>query len=214
MDKEERARMVEELRQKKNNPCENFSSNKNSLMVLKTQEEKQNYIITSINKEIIERYSAVQPKTKFSLKKVSLKNTYVIIGQDCSLLFADAVYKGSKNMKREDPITGKTKTEKDADLYTLKEYFFKQNIFGVDSVFPYFALPWEDGQVFKVDGVLSVAFLASKIFPNSLVYHGKIKESDVRLVYDIILKCLEQNSLYVASLFEDVDEEEVNKRMC
>ena len=51
MDKEEKAKMIEELRQMKDDSCDN--SNENALMVLKTQEEKQNYMITSINREII-----------------------------------------------------------------------------------------------------------------------------------------------------------------
>ncbi len=211
MDKEEKARMIEELRQRKNNPCDN--SNKNALMILKTQEEKQNYMITSINKEIIERYSEERPKVKFSLKKVSLKNTYVIVGQDCSLIFADSVYRGHSDVERKDE-NGQMKKEEDATLYTLEDCFFKQNILNAgDACWPYFALPWDQGQVFKVNGILSIAFLASKIFPNSLIYNGKIKESDFRLAYDIIYNYLKQNSLYVASLFEDVDEEEVNKRM-
>lgn len=210
MDKEEKARMIEELRQRKNNPCNN--SNKNALMVLKTQEEKQNYIITSINNEIIERYSKNESKTSFSLKKinfkkVSLKNTYVVVGQDNSLLFADLVYKGYANVKRKDK-------KEEADLYSLENCFFKQDILSTgEAGWPYFALPWDQGQVFKVNGILSIAFLASKIFPSSLVYNGKIKESDFRLVYDIILKYLKNNPLYVASIFEDADLEEVNKRM-
>ena len=209
MDKEEKARMIEELRQRKNNPCNN--SNKNALMVLKTQEEKQNYIITSINKEIIERYSEVQAKTKFSLKKVSLKNTYVVVGQDCSLIFANSVYRGRANVERKNEE--KERLE-EATLYSLENCFFKQDMLSAGAGgWPYFALPWDQGQIFKVNGILSIAFLASKIFPLSLVYNGKIKESDFRKSYDIILNYLKQNSEYVASLFEDVDEEEVNKRM-
>lgn len=209
MDKEEKAKMIEELRQRKNNPCDN--SNKNELMILKTQEEKQNYMITSINREIIERYSEERPKVKFSLKKVSLKNTYVIVGQDCSLLFANSVYLRCEYTKRKNEETGIIENI-NAAVYKLEDCFTCQNLFG-GTAFYRFALPWDDGQVFSVNGILSVAFLASKIFPNSLVYNGKIKDRDFRLVYDIIHNYLKDNSLYVASLFEDVDLEEVNKRM-
>lgn len=214
MNEEERAKLIEERRNKVNDSSDNLlKPYENALVVPKTLEEKQNYIITSINREIIERYSKIEPKTSFSLKKVKLKNTYIVVGQDSSLIFANSIYRGVNDFNREDKLTGKIKKEKNAKLYSLKDCFFKQYLFGTSGGYPYFELPWAQGQIFKVNGILSVAFLASKIFPNSLIRNGKIKDRDFRQVYDIIYRYLKENSDYVASLFEDVDEDEVNKRM-
>lgn len=218
MNKEERAKLIEERRNKVNNSSNNLlRPYENALVVPQTLEEKQNYIITSINREIIERYSKIEPKTRFSLKKinfkkVSLKNTYVVVGEDCSLIFANSIHCGSDDTERKNPVTGKAETLKDAPLYKMSDCFTTQDIFGELAYF-WFEIPWAQGQIFKVNGILSIAFLASKIFPNSLVHNGEIKDRDFRKVYDIIYRYLKENSSYVASLFEDVDEEEVNKRM-
>lgn len=212
MNKEERAKLIEE-RNKVNNSSNNLlRPYENALVVPQTLEEKQNYIITSINREIIERYSKIEPKTSFSLKKVKLKNTYVVVGEDCSLIFANSIHCGSDDTERKNPVTGKAETLKDAPLYKMSDCFTTQDIFGELAYF-WFEIPWAQGQIFKVNGILSIAFLASKIFPNSLVHNGEIKDRDFRKVYDIIYRYLKENSSYVASLFEDVDEEEVNKRM-
>lgn len=214
MNPEEKAKLIEERKFRETNLGAEHNPYENAL-VPKTLEEKENCIITSMNKEVIERYSKMEPKTSFSLKKVPLKNTYVIVGQDCSLIFANSVYQLWHDIKTIDSKTGKIFEEKSADFYNLKDCFFKRYLFYTngDRGYPYFALPWANEQIFKVNGVLSVAFLASKIFPNSLVYNGKIKDRDFRQVYEIIYKYLKENSDYVANLFEDVDEEEVNKRM-
>lgn len=213
MNPEEKAKLIEERRNKVNNSSDNWlKPYENALVVPQTLEEKQNYIITSINREIIERYSKIEPKTSFSLKKVKLKNTYVIVGQDCSLIFADTVPCGSDNVDRVNSETGKVEKE-NAPIYSLEDCFFQQNLFGLDNGYHYFDLPWDQGQIFKVNGILSIAFLASKIIPNSLVHNGEIKDRDFRKVYDIIHRYLKENSSYVSSLFENVDEEEVNKRM-
>lgn len=214
MNPEEKAKLIEERRNKVNNSSDNWlKPYENALVVPRTLEEKEHYIITSINKEVIERYSKIESNTSFSLKKVKLKNTYVVVGQDCSLIFANSIYRGVSDFNREDKLTGKIKKEKDAKLYSLKDCFFKQYLFGPSGGYPYFSLPWAQGQIFKVNGILSIAFIALKIFPNSLVHNGRIKDSDFRQVYEIIYKYLKENPEYVASLFEDVDEEEVNKRM-
>lgn len=217
MNKEERAKLIEKRRNKVNFSDILLRPYENALVVPRTLEEKEHYIITSINKEIIERYSKNESKTSFSLKKinfkkVSLKNTYVVVGQDCSLIFANSIYCASGDTERKNPVTGKAETLKDAPSYKMSDCFTTQNIFGELAYF-WFEIPWAQGQIFKVNGILSIAFLASKIFPNFLVHNGKIKDRDFRKVYDIIYRYLKENSSYVSSLFEDVDEEEVNKKM-
>jgi len=212
MDKEEREKLIEARKLRRTNSTDITlpDSYETALVVSKNFQEKQKYMITSMNQEIIQRYSEIEPKRTFSLKKHSLKNTYIVVGEDCSLLFSNKRGGTYIDAKRENSETGKKEVLKDAEHYTLYECFTGQNIFGA-VCFPWFNLPWSDGKIFWVQGVKSIAFLASKIFPPALIHHRKVRDCDFRQTYDIIFRYLNQNSDYVASLFEDADEEDEDK---
>lgn len=129
MNPEEKAKLIEERRNKVNNSSDNWlKPYENALVVPRTLEEKEHYIITSINKEIIERYSKMEPNTSFSLKKVPLKNIYIVVGQDSSLIFANSVYLRAEDTKRKNEETGIIENI-NATVYMLVDYFTRQNLF-------------------------------------------------------------------------------------
>ena len=218
---EEKKKLIEERRNKmKESLTENDKKldsahgiYESTLVIPKALEVKQNYLVTSVNQEIIKQYSEMDLKKKFSLRKVRIKDTYVVIGEDCSLLFTDSMRTSYAEATRINEETGEVvETLPNTAFYSLYDSFTRQCILG-NYAYAWFSCPWDRGQVFEVQGVLSIAFLASKIFPNALVDCGKVKMNDFRLVYNIISQYLNDNSDYVASLFKDVDREEVTKRM-
>ena len=220
-DPEKRAELIEKrrLRLKNSSVGENLGNDalhdlyKNALVVSNNLEEKQKYIITSMNQEIVRKYSQTYPKRPFSLKKFPLKNVYVVVGEDCSLLFTNSVYGGDSSVQY-DSEKEQVEISKDR-TYALEDCFTDQNIFGTDRIIPWYETSWNRGEIFYVQGVPSFAFLASKIFPNSLVHHGKVKDCDFRQTYDIISNYLHEHSAYVASFFDSVreaEEEEKDKK--
>lgn len=201
MNSEERAKLIEQRRLRLKNNDALHGSYETAPVAIKSSRRKEKNLITLINREIVQKYSEMQPRRTFSLKRYSLTNGYVVFGEDCSLLFTECVYIGNSGI-RYNAKTGKFENPDDAPVYTLNNCFTGQDIFGTDIVLAYNDLPWIYGELFEVQGVSSFAFMASKIFPNFLIHNGKIKDCDFRQAYDIISKYIHANPDYVASLFE------------
>ncbi|MCI8588626.1 MAG: hypothetical protein HFG40_03135 [Bacilli bacterium] len=204
MDPEERGKLLERRRSKP----------KNELLISSVPEATQSHVITSINREVVQKYGSAISKGRFKLfrKKIPLKDVYIVFGEDSSLLFAQDIYSGYTTAYKEDPNTGKVRELDQEAHFSLCDCFTYQNIF--DNIrWAWFERPWIQGQIFRTNGILSTAILGSRVFPHGLIHNGKILECDFRKSYDIIHNYLRANSEYVKSIFENVDEEEVDKRM-
>ena len=147
-----------------------------------TIEEKQ-YIITSLNREVIAKQDQLgQTKEVFDLG-ISTKNLYALIGEDNSFMFADEVI---------------SRTYDTIGYVYLRNVLTKQTL---TTVYKEDDLPWFKGDIFKVSGTNSAAMMASKFIPEELIKNGKITSANLKKLSNIMKTYMVENKDFVEKIF-------------
>ncbi len=145
---------------------------------------EQNYIITSVNKDILKLQ--FKPRTIFS-GGTYVNDLYGIIGEDNSFMFAYETCAGFSVKLQQ-------------DKYRLKALFTYQPLLG-EKTFISSEAPWINGSAFKVAGVNSYAILGSKFIPDEIVRGGCVTSENLRILSTCIKRTLISKPEIVKRLF-------------
>lgn len=137
-------------------------------ITLKNSSDKQNYIITLINKELLSKIESISLNRVSIyaniLKKIELEDVYAIFGSDNTFMFA----------------------KKKAQVKEGIRWYGLYNIFTDDCfdsiVYRWESLPWKNGRIFQINGIDSIAITAAKFIPLDLIYKKRVLESDLKKV--------------------------------
>lgn len=163
-------------------------SNKNVPDLYRSPDNLLNFVLTSINSEVMSRENKIKLNRFLFSRKIECNKLFigVLNNGDCIYLIEDFWY-GGENEKR----------------WYLYEYFSRRQ---VTTGRKDQNCPWDKLEVFKVDGLLALAFPAYQVLPNSLMINGKISENALREILPIIQKSIKSNANQIQQLFETEQE--------
>lgn len=178
-----------------------FGTRNGELNKLSTKEENESvamivekHKIKYFNASLILKSLTIIPPFIFD-RKVTLADILAVIGEDGSFMFVKEVTSTVKDDYEE--YVG----------YSLNNVFTRENCFGKNTVYSWEDRPYCHGKIFEINGIKSIALMASKFIPVNMIQRESITEDNLKNVSSCISEYLASNPQIIEGIFGESEAE-------